>query len=303
MTWRLVALAGLVCFLSSLVAVHIFHRAASAQSHAPDLDRDHGRRDRLRHLGRISIAMLAYDPGITIGYGVALTGLSLAAAMVLTSTGFGICSQQPPPGRCGDRRCHRRRRHRQHALSRHVGAGSARPRLVVDRSGPGVGHRRHVVRHGGADDRGALGGPAVDIPGGRAAHACDHVASFHRHGRRRACFQTPQGCRSQPVAVSQPARRGHRRRGADGARHELHRRAGGPPPRGPHRQVSEDHPGAVGGPPADRGLAAGAGGAEIPAGHGRQQHVARPAAVRRLGAPRHFATSATSRCTGCRRRS
>jgi diguanylate cyclase (GGDEF)-like protein len=96
--WRLVALAGLVCFLSSLVAVHIFHRAAAAQS-----------RTRLIWIaitgGAIGygiwathfIAMLAYDPGITIGYGIALTGLSLAAAMVLTSTGFGIAASNRHP--------------------------------------------------------------------------------------------------------------------------------------------------------------------------------------------------------------
>src|SRR3954464_9077673 len=94
--WRLVVLAGLVCFLSSLVAVHIFHRAVASPS-----------RTRLIWIaiagGAIGygiwathfIAMLAYDPGITIGYGIALTGLSLAAAMVLTSTGFGIAASKP----------------------------------------------------------------------------------------------------------------------------------------------------------------------------------------------------------------
>jgi len=94
--WRLVALAGLVCFLSSLVAVHIFHRAVAAQA-----------RTRLIWIaiagGAIGygiwathfIAMLAYDPGIAVGYGIALTGLSLAAAMVLTSTGFGIAASGP----------------------------------------------------------------------------------------------------------------------------------------------------------------------------------------------------------------
>jgi diguanylate cyclase (GGDEF)-like protein len=94
--WRLVVLAGLVCFLSSLVGVHIFHRAVASTS-----------RTRLIWIaiagGAIGygiwathfIAMLAYDPGITIGYGIALTGLSLAAAMVLTSTGFGIAASKP----------------------------------------------------------------------------------------------------------------------------------------------------------------------------------------------------------------
>ncbi|AMN40588.1 diguanylate cyclase (GGDEF) domain-containing protein [Rhodoplanes sp. Z2-YC6860] len=91
--WRLVGLAGLVCFLASLVAVHIFHRAVASQA-----------RSRLIWIaiagGAIGygiwathfIAMLAYDPGIVIGYGLPLTGLSLAAAMVLTSAGFGIAA-------------------------------------------------------------------------------------------------------------------------------------------------------------------------------------------------------------------
>jgi diguanylate cyclase (GGDEF)-like protein len=92
--WRLVGLAGLVCFLASLVAVHIFHRAVASQA-----------RTRLIWIaiagGAIGygiwathfIAMLAYDPGIVIGYGLPLTGLSLAAAMILTSVGFGIAAE------------------------------------------------------------------------------------------------------------------------------------------------------------------------------------------------------------------
>lgn len=87
-------MAGLVCFLASLVAVHIFHRAIASQA-----------RTRLIWIaiagGAIGygiwathfIAMLAYDPGIAVGYGITLTGLSLAAAMVLTSTGFGIAAE------------------------------------------------------------------------------------------------------------------------------------------------------------------------------------------------------------------
>ncbi|NUR12041.1 MAG: EAL domain-containing protein, partial [Bradyrhizobium sp.] len=36
------------------------------------------------------VAMLAYEPGVTTGYGIALTALSLATAMLLTSGGFGV---------------------------------------------------------------------------------------------------------------------------------------------------------------------------------------------------------------------
>jgi diguanylate cyclase (GGDEF)-like protein len=91
--WRLVLLAGLVCFAASLVAISIFHRAAASQA-------------RTRTIwiaiagGAIGygiwathfIAMLAYDPGVLIGYGIVLTTLSLVAAMVLTSSGFGIAA-------------------------------------------------------------------------------------------------------------------------------------------------------------------------------------------------------------------
>jgi diguanylate cyclase (GGDEF)-like protein len=98
--WRLVVLAGLVCFVASVVAVNIFHRAIASQA-------------RLRLIwiaiagGAIGygiwathfIAMLAYDPGVATGYGVALTALSLAAAMVLTSSGFGFAASNP--GRWG----------------------------------------------------------------------------------------------------------------------------------------------------------------------------------------------------------
>jgi diguanylate cyclase (GGDEF)-like protein len=91
--WRFIVLAGVICFAASLVAVNIFHRAVASQA-----------RSRLIWIaiagGAIGygiwathfIAMLAYDPGIATGYGVTLTALSLAAAMALTSTGFGFAA-------------------------------------------------------------------------------------------------------------------------------------------------------------------------------------------------------------------
>ena len=94
--WRLVVLAGVICFAASLVAIDIFRRAVA--SHA---------RTRLIWIaiagGAIGygiwathfIAMLAYDPGVVTGYGVLLTALSLAAAMVLTSGGFGFAANDP----------------------------------------------------------------------------------------------------------------------------------------------------------------------------------------------------------------
>ena len=91
--WQLVVLAGLVCFLASIVAINIFHRAIVSHT-----------RTRLVWIaiagGAIGygiwathfIAMLAYDPGVTTGYGLTLTALSLAAAMAITSGGFGLAA-------------------------------------------------------------------------------------------------------------------------------------------------------------------------------------------------------------------
>lgn len=91
--WRLVLLAGLVCFVASIVAVNIFHRALASQA-----------RTRLIWIAIAGaaigygiwathfVAMLAYEPGVSTGYGIALTALSLAVAMVLTSTGLGFAA-------------------------------------------------------------------------------------------------------------------------------------------------------------------------------------------------------------------
>ncbi|MGY3236876.1 MULTISPECIES: EAL domain-containing protein [unclassified Bradyrhizobium] len=89
--WRLVVLAGLVCFAASIVAVSIFHRAIASGAWT--------RRIWIAIAGAAIgygiwathfVAMLAYDPGVSTGYGLGLTALSLAAAMVLTSGGFGV---------------------------------------------------------------------------------------------------------------------------------------------------------------------------------------------------------------------
>ena len=94
--WRLVLLAGLVCFVASIVAVNIFQRALASQA-----------RTRLIWIAIAGaaigygiwathfIAMLAYEPGVSTGYGTMLTALSLAAAMVLTSSGLGFAASVP----------------------------------------------------------------------------------------------------------------------------------------------------------------------------------------------------------------
>jgi hypothetical protein len=96
---RLVLLAGMVCLVASIVAINIFHRAIASQT---------GMRFVWIAIAGAAIgygiwathfiAMLAYEPGISTGYGIVLTASSLAAAMLLTSGGFGFAAIYP--GRC-----------------------------------------------------------------------------------------------------------------------------------------------------------------------------------------------------------
>ena len=88
---RLVALAGVICFLASYAAVSLLHRAMAASGTA--------RRAWLATAGGATgcgiwathfIAMLAYDPGVVVGYGVALTALSLAVAVAITCGGLAL---------------------------------------------------------------------------------------------------------------------------------------------------------------------------------------------------------------------
>src|SRR5437899_9802187 len=91
--WRLVLLAGLVCLVASIAAVNIFHRATASQARTRFIwiaiaGAAIGYGIWATHF----IAMLAYEPGISTGYGLVLTASSLAAAMVLTSSGFGFAA-------------------------------------------------------------------------------------------------------------------------------------------------------------------------------------------------------------------
>lgn len=94
--WRLVLLAALICFLTSLAAINLFHRAQAASGRA-----------RLAWLATTGvatgcgiwathfIAMLAYEPGIPVAYNVGLTALSLIAAAAVTSIGFAVALAMP----------------------------------------------------------------------------------------------------------------------------------------------------------------------------------------------------------------
>ncbi|WP_063685289.1 EAL domain-containing protein [Bradyrhizobium stylosanthis] len=95
--WRLVVLAGLVCFAASIVAASIFHRAIATRARTRWIwiaiaGAAIGYGIWATHF----VAMLAYEPGVTTGYGLVLTAFSLAAAMLLTSVGFGVAVGMPP---------------------------------------------------------------------------------------------------------------------------------------------------------------------------------------------------------------
>ena len=75
--WSL--LAGAVCFAASLAAVCLFGRARSTASmSAPAGSRAPGAAAGCGIWATHFIAMLAYEPGVPVGYDVALTTLSLA---------------------------------------------------------------------------------------------------------------------------------------------------------------------------------------------------------------------------------
>ena len=97
---RLVLVAGVICYLASLVAIKLFRRARATAGST-----------RIRWLVIAAlatgcgiwathfIAMLAYDPGVGIAYNVPLTTLSLLAAA--TVTGLGLAMAVYYPGRAG----------------------------------------------------------------------------------------------------------------------------------------------------------------------------------------------------------
>ncbi len=130
------------------------------------------------------VAMLAFTPGIPSGYNIALTVLSLVAAILLTGVGLAVSLHSELASRSVDRRRDRRRRHRRDALHRH---GRIR-------------HRRHraVGSRRWSSSRSLLAAAigAVALPVGlhgteremedrrrAAADAGDLLPSLHRDGR------------------------------------------------------------------------------------------------------------------------
>ncbi|MBI4275895.1 MAG: PAS-domain containing protein [Rhizobiales bacterium] len=89
--WRLVGVAAFVCLFASLTAISLFNRACATRSWtrvgwiiAAALATGFG------IWATHFIAMLAYEPGIPVGYNILLTALSLAAAVVVTGLGLSI---------------------------------------------------------------------------------------------------------------------------------------------------------------------------------------------------------------------
>lgn len=94
--WRLVIVAALICLLASLVAVSMFHLARQSSG-------------RQRGIWIVTaglatgcgiwathfVAMLAYDPGIPVGFDVTLTVVSFFAAVIVTSAGLGVAVYLP----------------------------------------------------------------------------------------------------------------------------------------------------------------------------------------------------------------
>jgi diguanylate cyclase (GGDEF)-like protein len=89
--WRLVALAGVVCFLASAVAISLFDRARASSGRAQQLwialdAAVSGCGIWATHF----IAMLAYDPGVGAGYDIRITLASLVFAATITWLGLTI---------------------------------------------------------------------------------------------------------------------------------------------------------------------------------------------------------------------
>src|SRR5262249_5111823 len=93
---RLVVLAAFVCFLTSLAAINLFTRARATTGKGPAA----WPAAAAGAIGSVIwathfIAMLAYDPGVVVGYDVGLTALSLGIAILITGTGLTVAALAP----------------------------------------------------------------------------------------------------------------------------------------------------------------------------------------------------------------
>src|ERR1700743_1429022 len=94
--WRLVVLAGIVCFLASLTAITLFNRARSTSGSARAIwIAAAGAATGCGIWATHFLAMLAYQPGIPIAYDIDLTLLSLVAAAMVTTAGLAVAVVLP----------------------------------------------------------------------------------------------------------------------------------------------------------------------------------------------------------------
>jgi NO-binding membrane sensor protein with MHYT domain len=93
---RLVVVAGIICFLASLVAIKLFRRArATAGGTRIIWILTAGLTTGSGIWATHFIAMLAYDPGVGIAYNLWLTALSLLGAAMVTGLGLGLTVYHP----------------------------------------------------------------------------------------------------------------------------------------------------------------------------------------------------------------
>ena len=88
--WRFVALAGLVCCLSGLAAIHLFRRARSGGHIQALWLATAGLATGCGIWATHFIAMLAYRPGVDVAFDIPLTIYSLAAAIGFSTVGFYV---------------------------------------------------------------------------------------------------------------------------------------------------------------------------------------------------------------------
>ena len=198
--WSL--LAGAVCFAASLAAVCLFGRARSTAKHV--------RAGWIAAAGAAAgcgiwathfIAMLAYEPGVPVGYDVALTTLSLIAAVAMTSAGLAVaCAMNPPRGAglggvivgAGVAAMHYTGMAALHVPGRVTWSAA----LVAASIAFGIAACRRRADGGGAPAR-----RTRDAVGRRSAHARDRLHHFTAMG---AVTIVPDPTRSiDPLAVSE----------------------------------------------------------------------------------------------------
>ncbi len=89
--WRLVVVAGFVCFLSSLTAITLFNRARSTLGHSRAIwIAAAGAATGYGIWSTHFLAMLAYHPGVPVAYNISLTAISLVVAASITAGGLAV---------------------------------------------------------------------------------------------------------------------------------------------------------------------------------------------------------------------